>query len=181
MRSTLWWQVPVGVALAGLVLAALGPTPAAIPGVAVAATGAELTRVDIREHRLPNRMTLPLIVAGVVGVGATWLTTGEFPLVPVVAALATAGVFLLTALVGGMGMGDVKLAAALGLASPVPLLALGWPVLATLTGGIASVVVLIRQGRRGRIAFGPFLLLGYVGVLVALLVLGLSTASLAAE
>lgn len=171
MRSRLWWQVPVGILLAALVLLVLGPVPAAIPGVAIAATAPELTRIDIREHRLPNRITVPLILVGLVGVAATWLTTGEFPVVPGVAAAATAGVFLVTALAGGMGMGDVKLAAALGLASPLPLLALGWPVLATLTGGVASVVVLIRRGRRGRIAFGPFLLLGYVLALIALLVL----------
>lgn len=172
MRSTLWWQVPVGVVLAALVLAVIGPVPAAIPGVAVAATAAELTRVDLAERRLPNRMTVPLILVGLVGAGASWLTTGEFPAVPLIAAVATAGVFFVAALAGGMGMGDVKLAAALGLASPLPVLALGWPVLATLTGGVASVAVLIRAGRRARIPFGPFLLLGYVGTLVALLVVG---------
>jgi prepilin signal peptidase PulO-like enzyme (type II secretory pathway) len=38
--------------------------------------------------------------------------------------------------------------------------------LAFLLGGVAGVVVLIRRGRRARIAFGPFLLAGYFGALL---------------
>jgi prepilin signal peptidase PulO-like enzyme (type II secretory pathway) len=65
-----------------------------------------------------------------------------------------------------MGMGDVKLAAALGLASPTLAIALGSPLIAFLLGGVVAGIVLIRSGRGGRIAFGPSLLAGYFGALV---------------
>jgi leader peptidase (prepilin peptidase)/N-methyltransferase len=60
----------------------------------------------------------------------------------------------------------VKLAAALGLASPTATIALISPVLAFLLGGVAAVIVLIIRGSQARIAFGPFLLAGYFGALV---------------
>jgi leader peptidase (prepilin peptidase)/N-methyltransferase len=72
----------------------------------------------------------------------------------------------LFALGGGMGMGDVKLAAVLGLASPTATVAIASPLLAFLTGGVAAVVVLLVRGRGSRIPFGPFLLAGYTGALV---------------
>ena len=159
-------EVLVSVVLAAVAWFALGPVPAMIPALAVAAVGPTLVRVDLAEHRLPNRMVVPAIAAGGVGFVLSWVVYGEFPLVPLLAALIYSGALFVLALFGGMGMGDVKLAAALGLASPTLAIAIGSPLIAFLLGGIVALIVLIRSGRGGRIAFGPSLVAGYAGALL---------------
>jgi leader peptidase (prepilin peptidase)/N-methyltransferase len=71
-------------------------------------------------------------------------------------------IFLLIALVsrGGMGWGDVKLAALIGLATGFPLVFLAI-IMAAILGGIVAVALLIarKRGRREAIPFGPFLAL----------------------
>jgi leader peptidase (prepilin peptidase) / N-methyltransferase len=71
---------------------------------------------------------------------------------------------------GGMGMGDVKLAGVLGLylgyAGLGPLLVGAFAPF--LLGGVFSLVLIIlgRAGRKSRIPFGPWMLLGsWVGIL----------------
>jgi leader peptidase (prepilin peptidase)/N-methyltransferase len=90
------------------------------------------------------------------------------------AAIAAAALFALyfimaIAYPGGMGFGDVKLAGVLGLFLGF----LGWGELAVgafaafVLGGVFGVVLLIarRAGRKSRIPFGPWMLLGaWVGV-----------------
>jgi leader peptidase (prepilin peptidase)/N-methyltransferase len=69
-------------------------------------------------------------------------------------------VFLLIALVsrGGMGWGDVKLAALIGLATGFPMVFVAI-IMAAILGGVVAVVLLVtrRRGRREMIPFGPFL------------------------
>jgi leader peptidase (prepilin peptidase)/N-methyltransferase len=69
-------------------------------------------------------------------------------------------IFLLIALVsrGGMGWGDVKLAALIGLATGFPLVFVAI-IMAAILGGIVAVALLAarRKGRREMIPFGPFL------------------------
>ncbi len=176
----LLWQFPVAVALACLAITALGLTPAAVPAVYLAAVTPELVRIDLREHRLPNRIVLPGVVVGLASAALSW-AVGVAPLVPLVAAFATAGLFTLLALGGGIGMGDVKLAALIGLASPTIPIALTAPVAAFLLGGFAASIVLVRglAGGRGRaagraqLAFGPYLVLGYLVALAAVIFWGL--------
>ena len=159
-------EVLVSVALAVAAWLALGSVPAMVPALAVAAVTPALVRVDLAEHRLPNRMVIPALAAGGVGLLLSSGVSGELPIIPLLAALIYAGLLFVLALFGGMGMGDVKLAAALGLASPTVTIALASPLLAFLFGGVAAVIVLIRRGRKARIAFGPFLLAGYFAALV---------------
>ena len=159
------WMIVVSVALAAVAVLALGPDPALLPAFALAALAPPLARTDVAELRLPNRLVVTALLAGLGGLGVTWLAAGSAPQVPLLAAVGYAGFLLVLALLGGMGMGDVKLAAALGLASPTLPLAVLSPLLAFLLGGLVSLVVLIRRGRGGRIAFGPFLLAGYFGAL----------------
>jgi leader peptidase (prepilin peptidase)/N-methyltransferase len=160
------WQLPLAVVLGVLAWVALGPHVAAIPALYVAAVAPELARIDLADHRLPNRLVVPGLVVGLLAAGGSWATTGIPPLVPLVAAVAYAGLLFVFALGGGMGMGDVKLAAVLGLASPTVTVALASPLLAFLLGGVVAVIVLVVRGRGSRIAFGPFLLAGYLGALV---------------
>jgi leader peptidase (prepilin peptidase)/N-methyltransferase len=78
-------------------------------------------------------------------------------------------VFLLIALVsrGGMGWGDVKLAALIGLATGFPLVAVAI-IMAAILGGIVAVVLLAtrRRGRREMIPFGPFLAVAAMATLL---------------
>ncbi|TET42371.1 MAG: prepilin peptidase [Dehalococcoidia bacterium] len=69
-------------------------------------------------------------------------------------------VFLLLALIsrGGIGFGDVKLAALIGLATGFPLVFLAL-ILGAILGGIAAIILLAtkKKGRKEAIPFGPFL------------------------
>ena len=69
-------------------------------------------------------------------------------------------VFLLLALIsrGGMGFGDVKLAALIGLATGFPLVLLAL-LIAAILGGLPAIVLLAtgKRGRKEAIPFGPFL------------------------
>jgi leader peptidase (prepilin peptidase) / N-methyltransferase len=160
------WQLPLTLGFGMLAWVALGPAVATIPALYVAATAPELSRIDLAEHRLPNRLVVPGLVVGLLAAAGSWATTGIPPVVPLIAAVATAGLLFLFALGGGMGMGDGKLAAVLGLASPTAPVAIASPLLAFLLGGVVAAVVLVVRGRGSRIPFGPFLLAGYAGALV---------------
>ncbi len=173
--AVLLWQLPVALALAWLAITALGPAPAAVPALYLAAVTPELVRIDLREHRLPNRIVVPGLVVGIVSAALSWGVTGAAPVIPVVAALATAGLLAILASGGGIGMGDVKLAALIGLASPTAVVAVVAPLAAFLLGGAAASIVLVRgalagrggEARREHIAFGPYLLLGCFAALAA--------------
>ena len=71
--------------------------------------------VDVVERRIPNRITYPLIVIGVLGL--PWLAqpvTGWALLAPLLGAAASGVIGLLNALLADQGLGDVKLAIAVG-------------------------------------------------------------------
>jgi leader peptidase (prepilin peptidase)/N-methyltransferase len=123
---------------------------------------------DLRSRRIPNRLTGPAALLAVVVVLAT--DPGGLPERGLAAATA-GGAFLLVALASpeGMGMGDVKLVAVLGLY-------LGGDVAAALlvalaAASLAGVAILLRwglrEGRRATIPLGPFLALGGVVALIA--------------
>ena len=125
-----------------------------------------LAAIDFDHKLLPNKIVYPLAVWGLV---ATVLVD-QGDLVEHLVAGAGAFLFLLLALLAypsGMGMGDVKLAGAMGLflgLSIVPAL-----LAAFLSGSLVGVVILAREGAAGRkkaVPFGVFLALGgIVGVL----------------
>jgi leader peptidase (prepilin peptidase)/N-methyltransferase len=161
--AVLAWQLPLAALLAALGLLASGLTPRALAVLYLAAVTPELARVDIREQRLPNRLVLPGIAVAIIALAGDWLVTGLPPLVPLIAGGGSFAVFLALAAAGGVGMGDVKLAALLGLSSSSPAVAVATPMLALLLGGVASIVVLATRGRGARFPFGPFLLAGFWG------------------
>jgi leader peptidase (prepilin peptidase)/N-methyltransferase len=129
--------------------------------------------IDLDHKRLPDRLTFLLYPVAVIGLAIDGLASGHWP---VGAALLGAVIWLLPIggiwfLSGGrgMGMGDVKLAPALGLilgwigiGSAVVGLMSGW-----LIGGVVAIgLIIARRARSGTaIPFGPFLIAGFaIGV-----------------
>ena len=151
-----WWGARLGVTGAALV---------AIPVYALLASAAS---VDAVAHLLPNRL---------LGATTVWLTVCGIAAVivepehihavrrAVLCALAAGGVSLVLALIrSGLGLGDVKLCALIGLW-------LGWYgaltlavslCLGTVLGGLAALTLLItrRAGRKDPMAYGPYLIAG---------------------
>jgi leader peptidase (prepilin peptidase)/N-methyltransferase len=167
-RRVLLYLPAFPLAAAGIL--ATGAQPSALAVVYLAAVTPWLVWFDLSSHRLPNLLVLPGIGVGLLSCAGEWVVTGRVPIVPLVAGVAYAGFLLVLNLVGGMGMGDVKLGAVLGFASWSLSIAVLSPVVAFLVGGLVSVALLI-AGRRGqKIAFGPFLLGGF-WVAVALVAL----------
>ena len=65
---------------------------------------------DLRDRRIPNRLTGPALLAGL---GAHWAISGRQDMAEAAVAAVLGGlVFLVFYLAGGMGAGDVKLVAA---------------------------------------------------------------------
>ena len=128
----------------------------------VALVSIPLVVIDLREHRVPNRLVVPgLVLALICGVLEVALTGGR-EWMPLLSGIVTFAVFALMSRFGGLGMGDVKLAAVLGIASGFlgGEAAFGSVAVAFVFGGIAALVRWLFK-RRGNLAFGPFLLLGY--------------------
>ncbi len=149
------------VVLAALAWVAAGPTPSLLGVAYLAAATPWLVETDVIEHRLPNALVLPAIVGGVIAVAGEWIVADAPPIVPLLAGPGYAAFLLVLRLVGGMGMGDVKLGAALGLASWTGAVAVIGPVIAFLVGGSVAAVLVISGHRERRIAFGPYLLGGF--------------------
>src|SRR5207249_4773737 len=123
------------------------------------------------EHKLlPNRIVFPSLVAGVVLLGvAAALGPGVHAWIRALAGAAISfAIFLALAIISprGMGMGDVKLAAVLGLALAYQ----GWGrlflgfLLAFASGAFGGIALIAarRAGRKSEIPFGPYLALGTV-------------------
>ena len=114
--------------------------------------------IDFEHRIIPNRLLAPFAVAAVVILALA--QPSELP-AHLIAAAAAGGIFLLAALAypRGMGMGDVKLAAVMGLylgraVAPALLAAL---MLGTLVGIVVIARVGATAGRKTAVPFGPFL------------------------
>jgi len=167
-------RTPVMVVLGALsgaaVTWALWPSPALPAALVLTVFGLLLAPIDLAVQRLPNPVVAA--AAGLVGVllVAAAVITGQYPplLRAALAGAAMGGVYLVLALLPGaqMGLGDVKLAAVLGLV----LGWFGWPyVLAgaalphLLNGPVVLVLLLTGRVRRGSaLPLGPALLAGAV-------------------
>jgi leader peptidase (prepilin peptidase)/N-methyltransferase len=124
--------------------------------------------IDLRHRIIPNALTYAsfLVLLPVVGVVA-FSTDGVSLARAGLGLLAYGGGLMVIALVapGGMGMGDAKLAALIGLV----LGALGWryvavaAMVAVIAGGVGAIGALIAgRGRKDTIPFGPFLAAGAI-------------------
>lgn len=134
----------------------------------LAAVGVALTMIDLDVQRLPDVLTLPSYVVGLglLGAAAGFSNDGHDY---VRAVIGMAILFTFYGVVWfvyprGMGLGDVKLAGVIGLY----LAFLGWGQLvvgafaAFLVGAVVSVALVAFKaaGRKSRVPFGPFMLLG---------------------
>ena len=125
-----------------------------------------LAAIDFDHKLLPNRIVYPLAAYGVIAT----LLVDQDDLVENLISGAGAFAFLLVAVIAyprGMGMGDVKLAGAMGLylgLSVIPAM-----LAAFLSGSVVGLFIIAREGAAGRkkaVPFGVFLALGgIVGVL----------------
>lgn len=128
---------------------------------------AAVTLTDLERRIIPNKV---LIVGAVLAVTIATATDPSSLVERGIAAVAAGGLLLAAALAypRGMGLGDVKLAATMGLflgrnVAPALFVAL-------LAGALVGVVMIARDGAEARkraIPFGPFLALGGVVGLLA--------------
>ena len=140
----------------------MDPTTLLTLHVVVAGVGLRLAVIDLAEHRLPNRLTIPLAI--VVLVVAWWGGDSVILVTGFTEALLTAGAFSLVALLPSrpLGMGDVKLQAILGfyLGVIAPGLGIIGAGLSCVIGGIVAFFLLARRkiGPSDALAFGPFMM-----------------------
>ncbi len=164
-RAAIGWRYPLVEAAAGLLLAGLwvrfAPAGAWVPLVAGTIFSLMLLAVfviDLDHQIVPNAITYPGLAAGLL------LAIPQERLVAsLLAAVGAGAFFLLVAVIsrGGMGGGDIKLAAMMGAF-------LGWPAIAValllaFTIGAAAGVLLMATRKRSRkdpIPFGPSLAVG---------------------
>lgn len=137
---------------------------------ALAGVGLWLVVIDARTHRLPNRIVLPTLGVLIVLVIVEALMTGDAGrmLRALLGALVLGAFYAVMHLASrqGMGGGDVKLAAVIGLV----LAWHGWWTLllgsaaAFLLGALYALVLMLMRKveRTTRIAFGPWMILGAV-------------------
>jgi leader peptidase (prepilin peptidase)/N-methyltransferase len=136
-------------------------------GLAMVAFLVALTIVDLKTRLLPNKLTLPAALTAV-ALGLLVDAPGE-PARLLAGALA-GGFFLVVAVAypRGMGLGDVKLAAVLGLFLGRDVAAA--LVIALVAGVLVGAVIMLRkgvaEGRKTAVPFGPFLALGAVAALL---------------
>lgn len=137
------------------------PADAAL-GIALVAVLVAATVSDLRRRVIPNGV----LAAGTVACLAIVLPTDPDTLLERLAAALGAGGFLMLGTIAdrsAMGMGDVKLAAVIGLylgvaVAPAMLVAFA-------AGALTGLVLILRRGpaaRRHSLAFAPFLALGAV-------------------
>ncbi len=127
--------------------------------------------IDLDHYIIPNRITYPGTVAGLVF--AVALAGWRSAVIALLTAVALGSVFVIINVVSarllgeeGMGMGDAKLAAMIGAF-------LGWPIggvavlLGVFLGGALGIVLLALRlkGRREHIPFGPALAAGAVAAM----------------
>lgn len=150
----------------------LGTDPALPAFILLAVLGVQLARIDVALHLLPNPVVLSLFAGGLLCLLAA--TFGGQPWPDFVRALAGAAilfiVYLVLALISpaGLGMGDVKLAAPVGLYLGY----LGWTqliyggLLGFVLNGLVTVLVVARnrKERRSEVAHGPSMIGAAVGI-----------------
>ena len=130
--------------------------------------GVALSAIDFQLHRLPDALNGALYLSGIVllSADATWHhRLGHLRSAIIASVLLSAFYWVVNLLSkGGMGMGDVKLAASIGLytgyisALCVYVAAMASFALGSLVG--IAIIVLQRGTRKTAVPFGPFMIVG---------------------
>ncbi len=131
-----------------------------------------LAAIDLRLHLIPNRITYPALAVFAVAVPLGLLLDPPLdPLRGLAGAAIYGGGFLIVALIAprGLGMGDVKLAALIGIVcGSLGLRFVGVAAgVAIVAGGLGGIVALLSgRGRKSAIPFGPYLAGGAVAAVL---------------
>lgn len=131
---------------------------ALMPGIAL---------IDLRHRIIPNRLTYPALLVFALVILLAWVIDGAAdPARAGIGLLLYGGIlFVVAAISRGMGMGDVKLAAVIGLVlGSIGLRFVGVAAAAAIVlGGLGAVAALaMGRGRKSAIPFGPYLAAGAV-------------------
>ncbi|MCO4275092.1 prepilin peptidase [Pseudarthrobacter sp. HLT3-5] len=149
-----------------------GADPALPAFILLAVLGVQLARIDVSLHLLPNPLVLSLLVGGIVLLLGATFGGEQWP--DLVRALAGAAILFVTYMIlalispASLGMGDVKLAAPVGLYLGY----LGWSqllyggLLGFILNGIVTVLVVARnrKERTSEVAHGPSMIGAAVGI-----------------
>lgn len=117
--------------------------------------------VDVHERKLPNRLVGIALGAAVVATLATGSGARMADLC--IGALVAGGAMFVVRLCRGIGMGDVKMAVAVG-ASVAPLVPVAAPIAIAITATVAALYGL--ASRRSTLALGPALWFGWASAVV---------------
>jgi leader peptidase (prepilin peptidase)/N-methyltransferase len=136
---------------------------------AVVAWSVALARIDFREHRLPDRLTLPALPVALIVLALNRPDNLGFAATIAVVVMA---IGLVAHRVADLGLGDVKLSPAVVIlvsnAENPPANLAQWFVGTAILGGIhAAIHILITRDRRSHIPFGPAILGGMLSVVTA--------------
>jgi leader peptidase (prepilin peptidase) / N-methyltransferase len=134
----------------------------------LALLGIPLAVIDVRSRRLPDRLTLPAFAGVIVLLGAGAVADHQLGHLgqAIGGAAALAGFYLALMVIrpGGMGLGDVKLAASVG----AVLTWVSWQALlaGTFVAFVAfaacglALIAMRRATRKSELPFGPFMIAG---------------------
>jgi len=164
-REPVSWRYPLVEGVTGVLLVAVvlakGADWDVWLGLALVLMLVPVTLIDLDHRIIPNKL---MLLGTVVSIGLVLATRPESLTEHLIAAAGAGGFLLLAALAypAGMGMGDVKLAAVLGLflgrsVGPAMLFAL-------IAGSVVGAAIIarmgVKEGRKTGIPFGPYLAFG---------------------
>jgi leader peptidase (prepilin peptidase) / N-methyltransferase len=153
--------------LAGIYLTRGGLTPGSVLYALYACIFLVVLITDLEQRLIFNVVILPAIVVALVG---SWLPGPPEPLNAAIGAAVGFGFFFVVALLkpGGMGAGDIKLAAFIGAVVGFPNIITAL-VIGIFAGGFVSLILVLTRVKtlKSYIAYGPFLVFG--GAIVAFL------------
>ena len=120
---------------------------------------------DLRHRIIPNKIVYPAML---ITIGLTLISPEASIKMSLIGGATLAGLLMIPAvLLKGMGLGDVKLAALIGLMTGFPqgIIALFIGIAA---GGLAAIILLLFKikGRKEEMPYAPFLSLGAITVLL---------------
>ena len=130
--------------------------------------------IDWEKGLILNKIVVPAIGAAIVISAAFSIFLPDIEIVPFIGRAAAGGgiglaIFLLIVIVsrGGMGWGDVKLAALIGLVTGFPLVFIAL-LIGVVLGGVAAALLLVFKIKRRKeaIPFGPFLAIAAIATLL---------------